>query len=60
MRIFTVKRLLGALLFISTQVSADFILLDESWEPVKNKKAASFYLKQPVEVKDGQFKVELY
>lgn len=60
MRLFTVNRLLGALLFISTQVSADFILLDESWEPVKNKKAASFYLKQPVEVKDGQFKVELY
>lgn len=50
MRNITIKWLLVAFLFVSTQVSAEIVLLDKQWNPVKDKKSASYYLKQQIKV----------
>lgn len=60
MRIFTVKRLLGALVLISTHVNAEKVLLDAHWKVVKDEKQAQYYFAQPVDLTDGYYKVEVY
>lgn len=66
MRLFTVKRLLGALVLVSITIStnananAQKVLLDAHWNVVKDKKLARYYLKQSTEVIDGNYKAEIY
>ncbi|MDT3320174.1 hypothetical protein Q4Q52_10370 [Shewanella sp. SP1S2-4] len=60
MRLFTVNRLLGALVLISANASADSVLLDEHWNVVKDKKQAQYYLKLSTEMIDGNYKAEVY
>lgn len=60
MRIFTVKRLLGALVLISTHANAEKVLLDAHWKVVKDEKQAQYYFEQPVDLTDGYYKVEVY
>ncbi|MGI1969218.1 toxin-antitoxin system YwqK family antitoxin [Shewanella baltica] len=60
MRIFTVKRLLGALVLISTHVNAEKVLLDAHWKVVKDEKQALYYLKLSTEMIDGNYKAEVY
>ncbi|MDT3294043.1 hypothetical protein Q4Q57_02610 [Shewanella sp. SP2S2-6] len=60
MRLFTVKRLLGALVLISTSVNAEKVLLDAHWKVVKDEKQAQYYLKLSTEMIDGNYKAEVY
>ncbi|MCT7944841.1 toxin-antitoxin system YwqK family antitoxin [Shewanella septentrionalis] len=60
MRIFTVKRLLGALVLISTHANAENVLLDAHWKVVKDEKQALYYLKLSTEMIDGNYKAEVY
>ncbi|QYX65650.1 hypothetical protein K2227_04785 [Shewanella putrefaciens] len=60
MRLFTVNRLLGALVLISTHANAENVLLDAHWKVVKDEKQALYYLKLSTEVIDGNYKAEVY
>ncbi|MCS6095460.1 toxin-antitoxin system YwqK family antitoxin [Shewanella baltica] len=60
MRLFTVKRLLGALVLISTHANAENVLLDAHWKVVKDEKQALYYLKLSTEMIDGNYKAEVY
>lgn len=60
MRIFTVKRLLGALVLISTHANAENVQLDAHWKVVKDEKQALYYLKLSTEMIDGNYKAEVY
>ncbi|MEM6247614.1 toxin-antitoxin system YwqK family antitoxin [Shewanella vaxholmensis] len=60
MRLFTVNRLLGALVLISTHANAENVLLDAHWKVVKDEKQALYYLKLSTEMIDGNYKTEVY
>ncbi|MCU7999455.1 toxin-antitoxin system YwqK family antitoxin [Shewanella sp. SM95] len=60
MRLFTVNRLLGALVLISTYANAENVLLDAHWKVVKDEKQALYYLKLSTEMIDGNYKTEVY
>lgn len=60
MRLFTVNRLLGALVLISTHANAENVLLDAHWKVVKDEKQALYYLKLSTEMIDGNYKAEVY
>ena len=60
MRLFTVNRLLGALVLISTHANAENVLLDAHWKVVKDEKQAQYYLKLSTEMIDGNYKAEVY
>lgn len=60
MRLFTVNRLLGALVLISTHANAENVLLDAHWNVVKDEKQALYYLKLSTEMIDGNYKAEVY
>ncbi|AUD59325.1 hypothetical protein AYJ58_07405 [Shewanella sp. Pdp11] len=60
MRLFTVNRLLGALVLISTHANAENVLLDAHWKVVKDEKQALYYLKLSTEMIDGHYKAEVY
>ncbi|MGI2195368.1 toxin-antitoxin system YwqK family antitoxin [Shewanella baltica] len=60
MRLFTVNRLLGALVLISTHANAENVLLDAQWKVIKDEKQALYYLKLSTEMIDGNYKAEVY
>lgn len=60
MRLFTVNRLLEALVLISTHANAENVLLDAHWKVVKDEKQALYYLKLSTEMIDGNYKAEVY
>lgn len=60
MHLFTVNRLLGALVLISTYANAENVLLDAQWKVIKDEKQALYYLKLSTEMIDGNYKAEVY